>query len=254
MNLPLEYSKLSQYYDALCGGNTSTINNLLDQIFKQYGIKTVLDLTCGTGAQSIWLAKNGYKVTGSDISSNLLKIAKSKAAKENLVIKLIRGDIRTLHVGNIDAVISIFNAIGHLTKNDFEKAMQNIHKNLNPGGLYIFDIFNLKSMNEKVVESLSMDNQKIVGTTTIRNIQHSKLDKKNGRLISFDQFLISKKSALPQTLSGKFSLQIYTAQELQHMLNKNGFKVIRQCSIDGAEFHDHTTKEILTIAQKPSPS
>lgn len=250
MNFPLEYSKLSQYYDALCGGNSSIINALIDQIFKQYSIKTVLDFTCGTGAQSLWLAKNGYKVTGSDISSNLLKIAKSKAAKENVVVRLIKGDMRTLQIGNIDAAISIFNAVGHLTKNDFEKAIKNIHKNLNPGGLYIFDIFNLNSMNETVLAGLAMDNEKIVGNTTIRNIQHSKLDRKNGRLISFDQFLIYKKSVQPKTLYGKFSLQIYTAQELQHMLVKNGFNILKQCAIDGTEFHDQTTKEILTIAQK----
>ena len=40
-------------------------------------------------------------------------------------------------------MITIFNAIDHLTREDFKLTIQNINRNLNPGGLYIFDIFNL---------------------------------------------------------------------------------------------------------------
>ena len=46
-------------------------------------------------------------------------------------------------VGQFDAVITIFNAVGHLTKQDFKKAIQNIYTNLNDRGLYVFDIYNL---------------------------------------------------------------------------------------------------------------
>jgi hypothetical protein len=50
--------------------------------------------------------------------------------------------MRTLKIGLFDAVITISNAVGHLTKAGFEKAMRSINKNLKEGGIYIFDIFN----------------------------------------------------------------------------------------------------------------
>jgi SAM-dependent methyltransferase len=40
-----------------------------------------LDIGCGTGDNSIWLAQNGFYVTGSDTSTIALENAKKKAAK-----------------------------------------------------------------------------------------------------------------------------------------------------------------------------
>ena len=86
MNLPLEYNKLSAYYDALSSGDKNARNRIVEKVLKKYKIKTVLDLTCGTGSQVLWLTKHGYKVTGSDFSSYLLKIAKNKALEQKISV------------------------------------------------------------------------------------------------------------------------------------------------------------------------
>ena len=136
LGLPLEYSKLHKYYDALSAGDADAKNQLLERMLRQHKVETVLDLTCGTGSQVFWLAKHGYKVVGSDISPALLDIARSKAQREKVAVRFIEGDMRTIKIGVFDAVITIFNSIGHLTKSDCEKTMRNIHKNLKDGGLY----------------------------------------------------------------------------------------------------------------------
>ena len=157
---PSHYNKESESYDAFNEANSALINATLEKILNKYNVKTVLDLTCGTGSQVFWLIKCGFGVVGSDINAKMLKIARDKAIrlrlsgpsgsasfagqeKEKLDLQFIKGDMRSVHVGEFDAVITIFNAIGHLTKADFEKALRNIHRNLNNGGLYIFDIANL---------------------------------------------------------------------------------------------------------------
>ncbi|MBY0353559.1 class I SAM-dependent methyltransferase [Candidatus Babeliales bacterium] len=250
LGLPLEYSTLHKFYDALCSGDTDSKNNLIETILKKHGVKTVLDLTCGTGSQVFWLAKRGYKVTGSDISPALLAQAREKAQQEKLDVTLLEGDMRTVKVGAFDAVITIFNAVGHLTKADFEKAMQNIHSNLNDGGLYVFDIFNLASMTDQVVDDLTMDAQKTINGIKIHHVQYSKIDRETGRLTSYDSFTLQERSGKPQVLTGEFTLQIYTAQELTEMLARSGFKVLEQCGLDGSTFSDQKTTNILTIAQK----
>lgn len=73
----------------------------------------------------------------------MLKIARRNAKQEKINVSLLQGDMRNISVGKFDAAITIFNAIGHLTKSGFEKAMRNIHRNLHDGGIYVFDIFNL---------------------------------------------------------------------------------------------------------------
>lgn len=49
--------------------------------------KSVFELACGSGALSVRLAQEGYKVTGLDISEEMLTLASKKLDK--LVINLI---------------------------------------------------------------------------------------------------------------------------------------------------------------------
>ena len=151
--IPDWYNKDSEYEEALHEDtpNSITTNRTIEKILKKYKAKTVLDLTCGTGSQVFWLLKRGYQVTGSDISRGMLKIAERKAKKEKISIKFLRGDMRTINVGKFDAAMTIFNAIGHLTKAGFEKAMRNIHRNLNGGGIYVFDILNLSYVQDCII-------------------------------------------------------------------------------------------------------
>lgn len=250
LGLPLEYSTLSKYYDALTQGNDDSKNTVIEAILKKHHVKTVLDLTCGTGAQTLFLAKKGYQVVGGDISPALLEIARDKAKQDNLDIEFIEGDMRTIKVGHFDALITIFNAIGHLTKDEFERALQNISNNLKAGGIYIFDILNLEAMTDATVTNLAMNLTTVIDDTTVHNIQRSTLDKESGLLTSYDEFSIQEGSDKPQIFKDNFTLQLYTSQELQEMLTRNGFEVLDQYGIDGSKFSKKTTKSILTIAKK----
>jgi len=247
---PSHYNKEARFYDAFDEKNSEQINHLIETILKKYPVKTVLDLTCGTGSQVFWLTKCGYDVIGSDINSNMLKIAKSKAKKEKLNVKFIKGDMRTIQVDIFDAAITIFNAVGHLTKLDFEKAMQNIHSNLKDNGLYIFDINNLHYLlKDNNITDLTIDRQKITDGTTVREIQYSTINK-DGILASYTTFYTQKGHNKPRISRSAQTLQVYTAKQLQEMLHRNGFKVVRQCGIDGSRFSETKSDRIVTIAQK----
>jgi len=43
-----------------------------------------LDIGCGTGDNSIWLAQNGFQMTGTDTSDIALERAREKASKANV--------------------------------------------------------------------------------------------------------------------------------------------------------------------------
>ena len=191
---PSHYDFAAAHYDGFNEKNSKPINQLIDRILKKYGTKSVLDLTCGTGSQVFWLAKRGYEVVGADINSKMLAVAKCKARETKLPVKLLLGDIRNLEVGKFDAVVSIFNAVGHLTKVDFEKAIRNIRNNLKIGGLYVFDIFNLNYLSEHDhIKKLTIDWQQVSGRTTCREIQYSTIDK-NGTLASYTTSHVQKGS------------------------------------------------------------
>lgn len=134
MSLPYDYNKLSKYYEILEGGKVDDTNIFLDKILKKYKARKILDFTCGTGAQTLWLVNRGHNVIGADISSAMLKIAKQKAREAHLTVRLEEGDMKTSKFGTFDAVITIFNAIGHLSKPDFERTVRNISSNRNSLG------------------------------------------------------------------------------------------------------------------------
>lgn len=251
LGLPIEYQEKPEYFDAHnVNESTEYKNAFIEKLLKAQNIKTVLDMTCGTGSQVFYLAKHGYEVIGSDFSPALLEQARKKAAAKELDLTFIDGDMRTLKIGQFDAVITIFNAIGHLTKPDFEKTLQNIRANLKDGGVYIFDIFNLQAITDDVIANFAMDIESTVNGTKIRNVQHSEIDREHGLLTSHDHYTILKEGHKPEVKTNSFSLQIYTAEQLQALLERNGFEVIQYYDLEGRDFIADRSLNILTVARK----
>ena len=52
----------------------------------------ILDLGCGTGRHAIALVREGYKVTGIDISAGMLEVARRKAAEAGVEVEWIQAD------------------------------------------------------------------------------------------------------------------------------------------------------------------
>lgn len=73
------------------------------------GVETVLDVGVGTGGVSLCLAANQpcIKITGVDVSPDMLSICKTNAELNNIDIELIQADINTWRVNRtFDLVVS----------------------------------------------------------------------------------------------------------------------------------------------------
>ena len=251
LGLPLEYQTIPEFFDAWnVNESTDRTNCLVERLLRQSGVESVLDMTCGTGSQVFYLKERGYNVVGSDFSPPLLEIARDKAKRMNYDLKFIYGDMRTLKVGKFDSVVTIFNAVGHVTREDFLKTMENINSNLNVNGLYIFDIFNLDAMNNQVVANFAYQVNKKVDGMQLLHSKCSTIDRKIGLLTSYDQQMVQKGSEKPILYENVFSLQIYKLEELQEMLHRTGFEVISVCDINGDEFSRDTSTSMLIVAKK----
>ncbi len=246
------YNKRAEQYDGLNEKNSRSINQLLEKILKEHNVNTVLDLTCGTGSQVFWLVESGFEVVGSDINKNMLKIAKQKAKQKQSKIKFIHGDCRAVCAGKFDAAITIFNAIGHLTIEDFKLTIQNINQNLNHGGLYIFDIFNLDYLKSgDNISKLTIDWIASTDDQKFREVQFSTISDE-GILSSYSTYIYQDNSSSPTRISKgyKNTLQVYSNTQLIEMLEENGFTVLSQTDINGVEFSKEGSERILTIAKK----
>ncbi|CAN5677401.1 hypothetical protein BH10CYA1_BH10CYA1_55440 [soil metagenome] len=101
-------------------------------------VRTVLDLGCGSGWLSIFLARQGFTVTGIDVAGHALELGRQWAEQENLKINFDVGDIAKIDYpeGSFDAVVanSIFE---HFTYELANVTIKRLKSLLSPGGGFI---------------------------------------------------------------------------------------------------------------------
>lgn len=243
-----DYSSQAEEYDKLEGNTTSTedFNRVLEKILNKFNIKRVLDITCGTGAQAIYLDRKGFKVTASDFNKEMVAVARKKYPK----LEFHQADMRTANFGKFDAVISIFNAIGHLSKSDFDKAIKNISNNLDEKGIYIFDIFNLDYMKTNFIQYEFIDTCKEVNGKKYVRFNKNKFNEKCGLITMNQKTYIQDGLSKPRFFKDRWDMQIYSSEQLKKILNTNGFEVVEFLNMDGSKFDKEKSLFVLTVARK----
>ena len=103
------YEKYAWAYDLIISRNQKQECAFIEQVLADFNIgrgAAILDAGCGTGNYSVELMQRGFRVTGVDRSSQLLMLARKKAAAAGLEMPFDNGDILTLHVDRqYDAVL-----------------------------------------------------------------------------------------------------------------------------------------------------
>jgi SAM-dependent methyltransferase len=100
-----------------------------------------LDLGCGWGRHSLQLAAYGLRVTGLDLSAELLGLARYHARRQNLPIDWIEADVAHLPVrGGFDAVAQFCSNLMTWFPDRAQtlQALRNVARALRPGGRFVF--------------------------------------------------------------------------------------------------------------------
>jgi SAM-dependent methyltransferase len=87
----------------------------------------ILELGCGTGEDAFYLARKGHHVLGTDISGEMIEVAKKKAGKEKLAgtLSFEVQDMRKLYAADLktsfDLIFSNFGAMNFLSADEFDR-------------------------------------------------------------------------------------------------------------------------------------
>jgi SAM-dependent methyltransferase len=139
-----QFDIYARFYDLDLGGFDADL--LMVQQFAARCGSPVLELACGTGRVLLPLARQGFQVTGVDISPAMLEVARHKVDAEGLAdrITLVEGDMGDFAVdGRFNLAFVAVNSFMHLlTTDDQLSALACIRRHLNPGGLLLLDLFN----------------------------------------------------------------------------------------------------------------
>jgi len=123
---------------------------ILPSVLEHFGLWpiNVLDLACGEGTFAVAMAKRGLRVTGVDLSGEMLDIARERAAKEDLEVKFIRQDMRSLSLrGRFDLVTCWFDSLNYLLEiDDLAQAFAGVSRVLDKNGIFIFDVNTIRAL------------------------------------------------------------------------------------------------------------
>jgi ubiquinone/menaquinone biosynthesis C-methylase UbiE len=114
-------------------------------LFRARGYRDILDLGCGTGRHSIFLAEKGFNVYATDNAPTGIEIARKKAESLGLNnLHFRQHDMRKIPFPDsfFDAVICTW-AIHHGTLKEIQKSIDEIYRVLKPGGMVVADLLSV---------------------------------------------------------------------------------------------------------------
>ena len=128
------YEEFALYYDELMDDvDYKGWFLYIKDIFTRFDIepKEVLEMACGTGNLTYYLCKEGYNVTGFDMSEEMLSIAYNKLLHfKNL--KLLKQNMNDFKMSKqFDSIVSICDSINYiLNKDELLKIFKNVYEHL----------------------------------------------------------------------------------------------------------------------------
>ena len=129
------YSRLAGVYDEIvvdpCHGRCASFLHELWSADGE-GVRSVLDLCCGTGLLAGELIARGYRVVGVDASEAMLAVARERLGREAALSRMTLPDL-TLE-GVFDAAVCTFDGFNYLTPEELGLTMAAVADRLRPGG------------------------------------------------------------------------------------------------------------------------
>ena len=198
--------------------------------------KSILDLSCGIGTQTLSLAQRGYELTGSDLSPKEIDRARREAKQRALErIQFSVCDMRTAHAHHqrtFDVVICCDNSLPHLlTDDDIRLALREMFLSLRPGGGCL-----LTTRDYDHEDRSTRNLVKPYGTAKIENgrryvsLQVWDFDPSDPRFYDFTLYIIEEDLSTKEIVTHAMRSRYYaiTSTRLMQLMAEAGFERIQR--------------------------
>ena len=211
----------------------------------------ILEVGTGTGRLLIEALEKGADIYGIDISPAMLEILKAK---------LTGGQLSRISLQNIvdfksdityDLIIAPFRVFMHLIgKEDQLNALNNVYKNLNPGGQFIFDLFvpDLKPLINGLKNAVDFEGEYEPGKR-VKRIVSTKPDLIN-QIINITFRLEWNDDKSDYIKEWQTPLRFFFRFELEHLIERSQFKNYKISGDFMGNDLNPDSKEFIIICQK----
>lgn len=204
--------------------------------------KQLLELGCGTG-ELLQLFYKDYNCHGMDISEHMLKVAQAKMEKNRIKIPLFTGDMVDFDTGErYDILLAIFDTVNHIVDMiDLKKHFRSVFSNLNPGGIYIFDVVDREFMNEMFPNDIFVDIREDLTVIWEHDIE-------DGIDYIDATYFVQQVGTRYRKIEESYAKKIYHRRELEHAIRRANLKIMKVISntgIAGTRYMYLVKKEVI---------
>lgn len=240
----MSYGKFASIYDSL----------MQDIPYEQYAEwvasrKTsgkLLDLACGTGTLSQLFAELGYEVTASDLSEQMLTMANQRFHEANLRIPTYQLSMDNLEgLQGFDAVTVAIDSLNYLQNGEqVQKTFSEVHKALNEGGMFFFDVHSLFK-----VDDIYMDSPFVLDGDEVSYIWHTEPGKVKHSVVHDITFFVQQQEDLYQRFEETHEQRTFPVMTYSTWLKAAGF-VIESITADFTEAEPSRESERIFFCAK----
>lgn len=240
------YDALAPNYDEMTGFHKRFVQEkpFFRLLVEKYGITSALDAGCGTGFHALLLAQLGVKVTGIDLSRDMLKRAEQHARELGLEVEFLQSSFQTPLKKQFDAVFCLGNSLAHiLSLEELRATLSSFAQMLAPGKIVFLQNLNYDRILAKKerVQSIKESN----GMTYIRFYDYGE------ETIAFNLLTIGKINGSVVQKFQSVKLRPWLRAELVTLLKENGFGDVKSYGgISMEEFHPESSKDLVLLARK----
>ncbi len=195
-----------------------------------------LDLACGSGRHSVYLASKGYEVTGIDLSDELIE--KAKQYETNNLSFYVHDMRNAFRINYYDYTINLFTSFGYFdSDHGNQRVLRNVFKGLKKGGIFVLDFFHAEKIISTMVRSEKRDNNGVEFEIK-REVQNGFIIKKikindRGKVSCFAE-----------------RVRAYSPDELKRLFTASGFNIRSTAGGYSLNPFSADSERFIIIAQK----
>ena len=245
------YDGLAAEYDAMTGFSARLVNArrwATEVAARLVPAGSVVDVATGTGLYAIAFAGLGFEVTGADIATEMLALARKNAESAGVKATWLQTDMQSLAgclAKPAGLLVCLGNSLPHLTQPEaLATALCEFRNALAPGGVAVVQVLNYDKILRVGERMVSVDRQ---GDTEF--VRFYDFLPESG-LVRFNVLRLRWQGNEAVHDWQSVTLQAYTKAELEQALATAGFTEITAYSGLSFKPFDPTTSDTLTLVAR----
>ena len=204
----------------------------------------ILELGCGTGRVALALAEKGFRVTGLDLSQQMLDVFREKLTKETpeqqLIsqrVKIIHGSMAEFSLGRrFELITAPFRAFQAITaQRDIENTLACVREHLADDGIFIVNAFNTIAdpLDESWCRAEEFIGEIIDEQTGIHIARYEcreRIDSENQIIYPYLAYVVTYPDGCSERLVEPLQMKYYYARQLRAEVEKAGLEITDEFS------------------------